>query len=86
MRLTVALLPLLAVTVASSRSLFGSSSQNTLVDDEKHSVPGKNPLDVRVDIFEIMEGKANTAQFCADPKDYILTIDYVDLDPNPPNP
>lgn len=25
-------------------------------------------------------------QYCADPKDYILDITYVDLDPNPPKP
>jgi len=40
-----------------------------MVDDEKFTVPGKNPLN-----------------FCADPKDYILTIDHVDLSPNPPVP
>jgi len=28
----------------------------------------------------------NPLNFCADPKDYILTIDYVDLSPNPPVP
>jgi len=26
----------------------------------------------------------NPLSFCADPSDYILSIDYVDLDPNPP--
>jgi hypothetical protein len=25
-------------------------------------------------------------QYCADPTDYILSIDHVDLDPNPPTP
>ncbi|KAK5044721.1 hypothetical protein LTR84_010495 [Exophiala bonariae] len=28
----------------------------------------------------------NPLNFCADPKDYILTVDYVDLTPNPPVP
>ncbi|KIW66878.1 hypothetical protein PV04_06168 [Phialophora macrospora] len=57
-----------AASAVSSRSLFGGS-QNAMVDEDKFSVPGKNPLN-----------------FCADPKDYILTVDYVDLSPNPPVP
>lgn len=28
----------------------------------------------------------NPLYFCADPKDYILDIENVDLDPNPPQP
>ncbi|EXJ58371.1 hypothetical protein A1O7_05796 [Cladophialophora yegresii CBS 114405] len=69
MKVTALLLSLLsAASAASSRSLFGGS-QNALVDEDKFSVPGKNPLN-----------------FCADPKDYILSVDYVDLSPNPPVP
>ncbi|ETI22652.1 hypothetical protein G647_06728 [Cladophialophora carrionii CBS 160.54] len=69
MKITALLLSLLsAASAVSSRSLFGGS-QNALVDEDKFSVPGKNPLN-----------------FCADPKDYILTVDYVDLSPNPPVP
>jgi len=66
MKVPVVLLSIL--TAASAVSLFGS--QNAMVnDDDKVTVPGKNPLD-----------------FCADPEDYILTIDHVDLTPNPPVP
>jgi len=68
MKLLGLVLSLLTATAVSSRSLFGGS-QDALVDEPKHTVPGKNPLD-----------------FCADPKDYILSIDYVDLSPNPPLP
>ncbi|KAK4937622.1 Phosphatidylglycerol/phosphatidylinositol transfer protein [Elasticomyces elasticus] len=28
----------------------------------------------------------NPLNFCADPKEYILTVDFVDLSPNPPQP
>jgi len=69
MKITAVFLPLIAATLVSSTSLFGSSSQNSLTDEPKKDVPGKNPL-----------------HFCADPEDYILTIDYVDLVPNPPQP
>ncbi|KIX02444.1 uncharacterized protein Z518_08385 [Rhinocladiella mackenziei CBS 650.93] len=68
MKVPTLLLSLLTATAVSSRSLFGAN-QNTLVDEPKYPVPGKNPLN-----------------FCADPSDYILTIDYVDLEPNPPLP
>ncbi|KIW32364.1 uncharacterized protein PV07_03916 [Cladophialophora immunda] len=44
--------------------------QNALVDEEPK--------------FKV-PGK-NPLNFCADPKDYILTVDYVDLSPNPPLP
>ncbi|RMD42890.1 hypothetical protein DV735_g2244, partial [Chaetothyriales sp. CBS 134920] len=54
----------------SSRSLFGTTGQDPLLDDKQAlDVPGENPL-----------------QYCADPKDYLLDIDYVDLSPNPPKP
>lgn len=45
MRLQAAILPLFAAGIASD-SIFGSSSQNALVDDETFEVPGKNPLTV----------------------------------------
>ncbi|KIY01006.1 uncharacterized protein Z520_03672 [Fonsecaea multimorphosa CBS 102226] len=45
-------------------------AQNALVDEEPK--------------FSV-PGK-NPLNFCADPKDYILTVDYVDLSPNPPLP
>merc|ERR1712000_77795 len=69
MKLTTALTTLAAATLVSSTSLFGESQNVIATDDDKLSVPGKNPLN-----------------YCADPKDYILTIDHVDLDPNPPKP
>ncbi|RMZ86439.1 hypothetical protein DV736_g6332, partial [Chaetothyriales sp. CBS 134916] len=70
MRVSAALLALCTATLVSSRSLFGSSAQDALLDDKAAlDVPGENPL-----------------QYCADPKDYILDIDYVDLSPNPPKP
>ncbi|KIW55773.1 hypothetical protein PV05_04500 [Exophiala xenobiotica] len=69
MKATVLILSLLTASVASSRSLFGATNQNALVDEPQFPVPGKNPLN-----------------FCADPKDYILEVDYVDLSPNPPLP
>lgn len=66
MKVTALFLSILGA--ASAVSLFGGS-QDAMVDEDKFSVPGKNPLN-----------------FCADPKDYILTVDYVDLSPNPPVP
>ena len=33
-----------------------------------------------------MSPHADLSQYCADPADYILSIDYVNLDPNPPTP
>lgn len=45
MKVTTFVLPLFAASLASSRSFFGSESQDALVDD-KLDVPGKNPLTV----------------------------------------
>ena len=46
MKATVLILSLLTASVASSRSLFGATNQNALVDEPQFSVPGKNPLNV----------------------------------------
>ncbi|KPI43911.1 Phosphatidylglycerol/phosphatidylinositol transfer protein [Cyphellophora attinorum] len=69
MRLLACLSTLAAATLVSSISLDFGGSQNPIIQDDKVTVPGENPLD-----------------FCTDPKDYILTVDYVNLTPNPPRP
>ena len=46
MKATVLILSLLTASVASSRSLFGATNQNALVDEPQFPVPGKNPLNV----------------------------------------
>lgn len=47
MRVTALLFSLLTATTVSSRSLFGGN-QNALVDEPQYPVPGKNPLNVRI--------------------------------------
>lgn len=66
-------IPILCATLASSSVLpgFASTSQAVVLDE-----PSSNLT---------VPGK-NPLKFCADPSDYILTIDYVDLSPNPPVP
>ena len=92
MRLIAVLLPLLSATLvaSSSLSLFGDQAPIAGKDnDEKLKVPGKNPLYVRSAVpasHDAFSPTLTTAQFCADPSDYILSIDFVDLDPNPPTP
>ena len=58
-----------------------------MVQDDKFTIPGENPLNVRSPATEV-EATMETdfIQYCADPKDYILQIDHVNLTPNPPRP
>lgn len=76
---------LTAASTASAISLFGGE-QNAMVDEDKFEVPGKNPLTVRSSWTVAIVSILTRLQFCANPKDYILTVDYVDLSPNPPLP
>jgi len=68
MRLSSILVPLAYVSVATAISFTWEKDQATLNEGVE---------DLKV------PGK-NPLQYCADPKDYILDIDYADLKPNPP--
>jgi len=70
MKFSSAVLPLLCATVVTSFSLSVSAGDQKTLTDDK----------------AISVPGENPLTFCADPKDYILTIDNVDLDPNPPTP
>lgn len=67
---TATLLPLLYITGATARSAWLPS-----VNDAQTPTVLDDPLKVP---------GANPLSFCADPKDDILIIENVDLDPNPP--
>ncbi len=95
MKFLSALVPFLCATVVTSFSLSvsyeGGKQKALATDGETIDVPGKNPLTVSK-IHPTACSSLRKAplipprQYCADPKDYILTIDSVDLDPNPPTP
>ncbi|KAJ9620300.1 uncharacterized protein PV06_00634 [Exophiala oligosperma] len=70
MKVSAVILSFLTASVASSRSLFTVGGKQNALVDEP-----ENPV----------PGK-NPLNFCADPKGYILEIDYVHLSPNPPVP
>jgi len=72
MKFLSVLLPFLYATVVTSFSLSVSFDGN------------QKALTTDGETIEV-PGK-NPLTYCADPKDYILTIDNVDLDPNPPTP
>lgn len=67
-------IPAILLSLLTAATALSSRSlfggQNALVDEEPK--------------FKV-PGK-NPLYFCADPKDYILKVDYVDLTPNPPLP
>ena len=67
---TTTLLPLLAATLATSSILPGFATKS-------QAIISSDDLSV--------PGK-NPLIFCADPTSYVLTIDHVDLSPNPPVP
>jgi hypothetical protein len=93
MKFLSALLPLLCATlVTANLSLFGSD-QTPLAGDNPLAVPGKNPLTVsrpHLTLFNTTHSQPvpmlTSPQYCADPADYILSIDYVDLEGPPPPP
>lgn len=64
-------------TILTSLAAATLVSSVSLFDNSQKVVAEDNELSV--------PGK-NPLNYCADPKDYILTIDHVDLDPNPPRP
>jgi hypothetical protein len=91
MKVSAALLSLVALASAinmESRSLFSTGGQKAMTDpDSALKVPGKNPLYVRSPREHEPRATADiVTQYCADPKDYIGQIQFVDLDPNPPKP
>jgi len=70
MRFASTILPLLCATLVTSRSL-------SFFEDSQSALTDDTAISV--------PGK-NPLTFCGDPSTYILDIDYVDLDPNPPGP
>jgi hypothetical protein len=71
MKFSTTLLPLVYITAASARSAWLPG----VGDAQAPTILEDDPLKVP---------GANPLSFCADPKDDILTIINVDLDPNPP--
>jgi len=69
MKFTTTILPLFCLTLVSARSAWLGGSSN----DQLHLAD---------DDFNV-PGK-NPLQFCSDPTEDLLTIENVDLDPNPP--
>lgn len=67
---TLSTLALAGSAAALSLNLGGSSKSNQV------------PLTLDEDPFPIPGD--NPLLYCADPKDYILQVDHVDLSPNPP--
>lgn len=69
----ISTLPLLCATLATSSVLpsFSSKSQAVVLSDP---------------FTDLSVPGNNPLNFCADPTDYILEIDHVDLSPNPPVP
>ena len=70
MRFSAAFLVVVAATSASALAVFGSPDGGSITPSESLKVPGESPL-----------------EFCnADHDDELLTIEKVDLAPNPPKP
>jgi hypothetical protein len=64
------ILPILAATLATSSILPGFASKSQAI----------------ISSSELSVPGKNPLNFCADPTNYVLTIDHVDLSPNPPVP